>query len=276
MNSRYPQNVDEQLELALVGLRSRPIAKFPDVRIDFPFDAPRVSNRQGFWRRPGFRRIAAVGLMCVTISVVLLNVGGGGAGMALADVIQSVVKAKSVSFVMKEQTNGRTSKEFRCWMQGDGLRIEGAGDSTMIENSGSAILLNPRSKQVARVPASTEMPKDSVASPIEQLRQAKSENATYVGKELIDGYHTSKFQMPVEDVSLFHSAGQYGFGVEFVMTVWVDVETKLPVRIEIRHPKNSARIVFESLKWNEALDASLFDTTIPQGFVETTELLRDR
>ena len=155
--------------------------------------------------------------------------------------------------------------------QGDGLRIEGPGDSTMIENSGTAILLYRRTKLVAMGPTATEVSKNPVPNPIERLRQAKSADATFVGKELIDGYYTSKFKMPVKDVSVFQDAKQYGFGAKFEMTVWIDVETKLPVRIEIRHPKNSARIVFESLKWNEALDESLFDTTIPPGFAKTTE-----
>lgn len=278
MNSHLPQNLDERLELTLTGLRGRQIAKFPDVRVNFPADPvePSMPDRQGYWHRPGVRRVAAAVMMCVTIGVVLSNFRGGGAGVVLADVIQCVVQAKSVTFVMKEQIIGKTSKEFRCWMQGDGLRIEGTDNSTLIENGAGAVLLDRKSKQAARVPTSTEERKDPVPSPIEQLRLAKSDNATFVGKEVIDGSQTSKFQMPVKDASLFHNAEQYGFGAELQLTVWVDVETKLPVRIEIRHPKEAARIVFEGLKWNETLDAPLFNTTIPSDFIETSELLRGR
>lgn len=277
MNTNLPQDMDERLELAISGIRNLQIPGLPIAQIDFPVETMRPSlPGDGWWRVPAVRRMAGIALLSVLMGVILLNLRGGGAGVVLAEVIQSVVQAKSVSFVMKEQTNGKSSQEFRCWLQEDQVRIEGPGDSTLIESGMGSIRLDQKNKQWAQVPTSTAVRKESIPNPIEQLRQAKSDKARFVGKEEFEGRQTDKFQMPIDNPSLFHDDQQYGFGAEFQLTVWIDVERRLPLRIEIRHPKEPARIVFEQLKWNEKLNSSLFDTTIPAGYIEKSETRRDR
>jgi outer membrane lipoprotein-sorting protein len=277
VSTNLPRDLDERLELAISGIRNLQIPGVPLIQVDFPVEPVRpILPGDGWWRAPVVRRAAGTALLSVLLGVILLNLRGGGAGVVLAEVMQSVVQAKSVSFVMKEQTNGKSSQEFRCWLQEDQLRIEGPGENTLIESGKGAIRLDQKNKQWAQVPTSTAVRKEPIPNPIEQLRQAKSDKARFVGKEKFEGRQTDKFQMPIDNPSLFHDDQQYGFGAEFQLTVWVDVESRLPLRIEIRHPQEPACIVFEQMKWNEKLNASLFDTTIPAGYSEKSKTQRDR
>jgi outer membrane lipoprotein-sorting protein len=49
------------------------------------------------------------------------------------------------------------------------------------------------------------------------------------------------------------------------LTIWVDAETKLPVRIEV---KDTYDEVYEDFRWDEPLAADLFTPVIPAGFVD--------
>lgn len=62
-------------------------------------------------------------------------------------------------------------------------------------------------------------------------------------------------------VKVFHSPDKYN---EF--TVWVDVETSLPKRIEIRQPMSKRTVIIEDFEFDAEFDESLFDTTAPEDY----------
>jgi len=62
-------------------------------------------------------------------------------------------------------------------------------------------------------------------------------------------------------VKVFHSPDKHN---EF--TVWVDVETSLPERIEIRQPTSKRTVIIEEFDFDVELDESLFDTTAPKDY----------
>lgn len=62
-------------------------------------------------------------------------------------------------------------------------------------------------------------------------------------------------------VRVFHSPDKYN---EF--TVWVDVETSLPERIEIRQPTANRMVIMEEFEFDVEFDESLFDTTAPEDY----------
>jgi len=62
-------------------------------------------------------------------------------------------------------------------------------------------------------------------------------------------------------VKVFHSPDKIN---DF--TVWVDVETSLPERIEIRQPMSKRTVIIEDFEFDVELDESLFDTTAPEDY----------
>lgn len=59
----------------------------------------------------------------------------------------------------------------------------------------------------------------------------------------------------------FHHASPYND-----ITLWVDAETELPVRMEIFHPKHGNTIISSDFEWDVVLDPALFDTTPPEDY----------
>jgi hypothetical protein len=50
------------------------------------------------------------------------------------------------------------------------------------------------------------------------------------------------------------------------ITIWADMDTGLPVRIEIIHPKRKQKIIMDQFDFETELDDSLFLTDPPEGF----------
>ena len=50
------------------------------------------------------------------------------------------------------------------------------------------------------------------------------------------------------------------------ITVWADVHTKLPVRVEIIHVGKARKIIMSEFKFDVDFDESLFSTTAPEGY----------
>jgi len=62
-------------------------------------------------------------------------------------------------------------------------------------------------------------------------------------------------------VKIFHSPDQHN---EF--TVWADVETNLPVWVELRQSSSGRTIIMEDFEFVVEFDESLFDTTAPEDY----------
>ena len=102
------------------------------------------------------------------------------------------------------------------------------------------------------------------ANPIDQLRRAKSDDAEQIGQEILKGRRTQVYRL--HKIDLLGMKVKEKEGDEIL--VWVDVESKLPAKIVIRHldPKSLMEFRFEEFVWNEPLDARLFSLAIPDGF----------
>ncbi len=59
----------------------------------------------------------------------------------------------------------------------------------------------------------------------------------------------------------FRSKGEYND-----ITIWADVQTKLPVRVEIIHVKTGRKIIISEFEFDVDFDESLFSTTAPEGY----------
>jgi hypothetical protein len=98
------------------------------------------------------------------------------------------------------------------------------------------------------------------ANPIDQLRQAQSNDAEPMGEEILRGRRTQIYRLRKVDLLGMKGAGE--------MLVWVDVDNKLPAKIVVRDsdPKAEMEFRFDDFVWNEPLDAGLFSLSMPDGF----------
>ncbi len=91
---------------------------------------------------------------------------------------------------------------------------------------------------------------------LQVLANAAPDAAVSLGEKTIDGRRAQGFHIPdpVND-----------------WTVWVDPQTLLPIRIELRQPQIQRTMLMTDFDFDTPLDDALFDTTAPAGYsVERT------
>jgi hypothetical protein len=162
----------------------------------------------------------------------------------------------SFQFVRQREQTGRMD------LEGERLRFEqfyGKLVTVRDLDRGQTLLFDMARKQVREVDRAEGSP-DRVVNPIDQLRQAKADDATSIGQERLEGRLTNVYRLDRVDL--------LGIKGDAEMTLWIDVESELPARIVIRDtdPQHPTEFRFEDFTWNEPLDAELFSLEIPEGF----------
>ena len=222
----------------------------------------------------------AAALALLLIGAVWMTVGGGS-NVVLADVIRNAVEAKSVTFVLRETVGKTTLKEFNCLLEGDSVRIESPRGMVLVEDlkRWKGIFLDKTNKEAAKWDVPEGARDELRTHPIKQLQQAKPEDAKFLRDELLKGRKSQVFRVKVASASFFNAPPKesYGFAPDLEMTIWVEPQNQLPLKIEIRQPGEPFAITFDQMKWNESLDAALFLLEIPAGYTEQpAEQLRAR
>ena len=91
---------------------------------------------------------------------------------------------------------------------------------------------------------------------LEDLRQLKEEDVTFLGNDTLDGLPTLKYQ--------YEKAGEYA-------TIWLDEKTMLPLKfVASTSPGNEspeAGITMRDFQWNVEVDDQLFSLDIPEGYI---------
>ena len=115
--------------------------------------------------------------------------------------------------------------------------------------------LNPSTKQALwkTYPDKQTMPINT--DKLEMLRRFEAEPDIYKvknrGVQKMDGHTTKCFQVP---------------GENYVYTVWVDIQSKLPIRIELEHPKYGRTLIMTEFDFNPSFDETQFDRIPPEGY----------
>ena len=82
------------------------------------------------------------------------------------------------------------------------------------------------------------------------------EKVEELGERIFDGRAAVGFRADTKD----------GIERKQIIDVWVDVQTKYPVLIEMNYPENDVNLTIGNFLWNAELDDSLFDLTIPEDY----------
>jgi outer membrane lipoprotein-sorting protein len=213
------------------------------------------------WRLPVVRvSLAAAGL--ILVAGVLFAVLGR-ARVAFADVIDNVKAATCVHFKMVgkvAQANGpAVDLKAEVWITQDGrLRQE-------MQPSGSIAIQDPKEgKSLMLVPAIHQATVVETAHApaqrnfLEQLKSVDAKTAVSVGTKEIAGHKTEGFKVTQPTME---------------MTVWADVETRLPVQVEQTLKMSivpETTVTLTDFQWNAEIDPQLLSLTPPKGYTVQT------
>jgi len=239
-------------------------------------------------------KFAAAAIIILGVLTGSFFLGGHGTGAAFGKVIESVTNAGSVRFTMRQKMGEQPAFVSKVYVHGMKMRLDmigGEGEqeglkklrsemerlnltafmSTTVDFATQEVLdvdhfrktykKRGLDNQAAAAFASTNL--------IEQFRKIRSEDARWLRDESQDGRKIDVYL--VTHVNLMGIKADLSGGEGERMTVWVDRETDLPVRILLEMSTNregTSRDWFEfcDFLWNESFDPALFSLEIPEGY----------
>ena len=202
---------------------------------------------------------AAAATIILAVMIVWLLVGSA-ANIAFADVIENLRNIRSFTVVLEREQDG--DREGKAFAKGAKFRTEFPNGEVSIADwdVGKVLKLNPATKSAEiyylHAGAGPFRPQaNQLLGLVERMEKATTQK---LGEKEIDGQRVTGFRAVLKS--------SFG-GDDEVYTAWVDVETRLPFRLESIDPK-TGRVagVQHKFVWNPELHDSLFDLTPPPGY----------
>jgi len=272
MNEFRPNEGDSRLDAAIAAMRNLEIPTDPVERIKSKARALAQVQTVTPSRPRRHKRLAAAGWLASIAATMALAIGtivwlaAPTNASAFAAMVQNAQKAQSVKGVIQLQLANRTD-ETPFYLQGNKARFEFAKGAMvrLIDFDQKKLMVIENYKKTYDMASTGKDPLMGDNNPVEQLSHAKTSEAKRIGEEWLDKKLTEVYR-----VGKFNMMGIRGEGV---MTVWVDKETSLPLKIVIADtdPKHESEIRFEKMVWNEPIDPALFSMVIPEGYQLTKE-----
>jgi outer membrane lipoprotein-sorting protein len=202
----------------------------------------------------------------VAAAVIIFAVGSWGllgtGHVSFAEILENVQNAGTVSYKVTFYSSG----EVVCTAQ---VMAMGADHMRLVTEDGKAQVMDIRQRRWLTVGATENrailrnVAKDfsrEAYDPLASLRRAHKSDGEFAGQEELDGKLIDVFEVRTKDRT---------------MTVWVDAEVELPVRIEIAGSSTEettdslgmTEAVLSDFDWDADLDESLFALTVPPGYV---------
>jgi len=250
-------------------LRLLMLAAFAEAKAD------QGSSPAGRWRA-GLKGISTMRNWRIRVAAAALVVGLIGAGVywltgtqsvAFAEVARAVLDTSTVTYKMTAsgKINGKEvpKREYEAAYMVPGLEKLTSKEYIMIFDSakGKYLTLMPKTKQ-AIILTMTNRPKDVQArNTFEELRKrleiiqaGQKENVVSLGKKTIGGRAAVGYRV---------TEGGWP------LTIWADVETKLPLVMDTELKTSDGSAVTASMTdfaWGVKLDKSLFSLEVPEGY----------
>ena len=233
---------------------------------------------QNMWRiimKSKITKIAAAAVIIVAV-ILGLNITGGPeiASVTWGDVLKEMEKIPTVIFNMTNVTtlgdNKTMSSESKVYDAGEnGCRIDMYmnGEPFMqkyrLPKEKVAYRIRPKEKTYSRFVLSESQAETESDFPRQWVKIILSEDYTKLGRGNING-------IDVEGVEVHNS--ELLEGDEGVVLLWVDIETNLPVRMELEGKmmvggaKRPMKFVMDDFQWDVELDESVFEPNIPEDY----------
>jgi outer membrane lipoprotein-sorting protein len=240
-----PEHVVKALEQVRATLLSSP--------------APELHGGRLFW----MARVAAAVLLVAGVGgLIWWMSSAAGAGLAFADVQAQMRKSQTVTFKWVHERKGQPSSSDRVWIKAPSLiRVESADGKIVITDYAErkSLLLDPGERK-AKLIQGLGLDAPNI---YQLLRDVPKDAIKPLPEREIDGRQFPGFLVRI------------GFGKDrHEASVWIDRQTRLPVRIEISGKDSKGqevREITEELVFDRALDATLFGLAAPAGYTVQTE-----
>ncbi len=237
-------------------------------------------REQKIWRiimKSKITKLAAAAVIIVAVILGLTITGGPEiASVSWAEVIEKVEQIPALSFDMTTEISYTENKKLS--LQSENCVAGDYGTKSSIYMNGELFVLKyrlpkknlayqirPKDKTYFRFDLSDEQAAkgQDPDDPRTWLKMILSGDYTKLG-------HTKINDIDVEGIE--SSNPEIVGGDEVVMRLWVNVETNLPVRIEVEGEKMEGgqkrphKFVMENFQWNVELDESVFEPNIPDDY----------
>ncbi len=234
---------------------------------------------QKIWRiimKSNITKLAAAAVIIVAVVLGLTFTGGPDmASVVWGEVVAKVEQIPALTFDMTTEISYPGNKtltiESENYVAGDyGTKssLYMNGEVFVVKyrlpNKNLAYIIRTKDKTYMRIDLSDEQSakRQDTDDPRTWLKMILSGDYTKLGHTSIDGIEVEGIESKNSDIA----------GEGTVMRLWVDVETSLPVRIEVEGEKMEAgakrptKFVMENIQWNVELDASVFEPNIPPDY----------
>lgn len=214
------------------------------------------------WSPPAFRRVAALvpataGAAAVLVLSLLF---WSGSPNSFAEVKAQVARTRSMTMKQTVAVVGKPAITTRAAFLSDGLgRVDMPdGTYTIADSNGNALTVWPSKKTATVIQGATALSNNVYA----QLHDIVTEKSVRLPDETLDGRQVNVYK--VEWNAQIRK--QYGHPLP-PMKVWVDSQTKLPIRLEpISGEGEKPLWICYDIVFDQPLDRATFDMTPPAGY----------
>ena len=288
MTTNHKNSEPDLLDRATEALRSAAVAPAPGSgrfgeppahvtastieAVERELQTPTGPQRLRDWRsimiRTAKLSAAAMVVLGAVLAAVLLTTGGPA--LAFADVQKQIEQLRSAQFKADLKLGDQPAMTSTLFVTHGGLvrhevGREGQTFATEISdlNQVRSVRLEHASK-IARVRRNITL--SMPVNPLAALQDMPAGEAEMIRRENINGKETVVYRIK----------GANLMGLSGAMTVWVDPQTKLPVKVqaadEAAPAERQTRMTFYDFQWNPPLDPSLFSLNVPEGYKVVEDL----
>jgi outer membrane lipoprotein-sorting protein len=216
------------------------------------------------WRIPMLARIAAGVVVAVGGSILLFGwIKSSGAAPTFAEVQEKVQATRTVKLTQTTTMPDGSTEKSRIFVQAPGLlRAEGDDGSYAIIDSvkHQSLAVNPKEKKATLLLGMSD--KIGPGNFYEMIRNMAKDVVENLPEKTIGSKKAVGYRVRVE------------FGDEKKeANVWVDADTKLPVRVELSEKDKTGRgiaTVISDFVFDAPMNPTLFRMTPPEGYQVTT------
>ncbi|MEM9645075.1 MAG: hypothetical protein AAF989_08770 [Planctomycetota bacterium] len=223
-------------------------------------------------RREMMIRIAKYGTVGTAATILIafgatLMLPGFASRSAFAQVIENVRSVKSAKYRLVQQAGNQPAVTLKSAFHDGVIRTEAPGKFVFLADTKTGqtmqLLLGPKVAVPGRVDQDSTMPPVRIADVVGEIT---GDDAEHVDTVQVDGKTQEVFR--VSKLPAFMGGGEIQDEEHF--HVWVDSETRMPTKIDLRTKMKQSEIlvgmVFDQFSWDPEIEPSDFELKPPVGF----------